>query len=533
MSAELLQCPHCEAIFRIPAGTERIGHVRCGNCAGIFLGDEHGARSMAQPGDEPPRADDLPATEPTALMRPDIDAEIVATPEPTDPPNQATTGEWEPTLDLSDEAADLFIDNHFGSPQDSVDAVVEEFPEAEDGELPGLEETIVMRAPVLPPDVAHTTSGVDTPEHEAAAPDTNETEPDDPQEIAADSLFDDDLLADVLADLPDAEATLTLTDPLLDQAEDSIESIDLSALGGEPTDVPEPPQRDAPDTEETALETAAPEPQTVDTAMPDDAVTEELDAAPFDLPPDTEEPPGSEATVQLSAQEMATIRAETHEQHAEPPHESDSSGQESLEPALDPAATVTADPQADTEAEPEATDAIGPAGPTTAAQDTLPPVSPGIGALLGWSVCTLALLTLLAGQALYAYRGTLQDDPAYRPYLETLCGLLGCELPPLRDLANIAIFGRHVETHPTREGSLLVNASIVNHAPFAQPYPQVLLRFSDAHGAPYAERVFAPQEYLRGPLADPDRFVSEVPVKLSLELIDPGPGAVRYDFKFL
>ena len=512
MTAELLQCPHCTAVFRIPAGAERIGHVRCGNCAGVFIGDDY---SLPPP--TPRQSDDAAPGSQTA------DASASPEDATTEPSAEAPGGlplaeansEEPQTLDLSQEASDFFLDNQIAAGMGAPDDF--DVP-LDDPDLPGLEETLVMRVAQNP-----ATPGANSSDDaESAARDTDDA-------LSAEEGIDDALLADMLSDLPDAEATLALGDPLLDDVEDSVESIDLSPFGdvsGEWQAAAEE-SLGAPDTMPPDATQPPEEPGTAPLDGLEDDLTEQL---ALTTGPDDDEAALSEPTIDLSREEMATLELPITPTAAdEGPAETGQTGPEQMTaapPLVDP--TVTDDQAAHPQEHAPGSTRQADAAPT----DELPPLRGG-GAVIGWSVAALLLLGLLGVQAVYAFRGDLQARPAYRPYVSQLCGVLGCELPPLRDLSQIAIFGRHVESHPSYSGALLVNATIVNRAPFSQPYPDILLRFSDAQGAPYAERVFTPDEYLRAPLVDPDRFASEVPVKLVLELLDPGPGAVRYDFKFL
>ena len=441
------------------------------------------------------------------------------------------------TLDFSDEASEFFLDTNTSAADSDYLDIEAQFAEL-DAQSP--EETVLLEDP------EDSTERQDS----TIAAQTNEDFSDhDIDALSAEEGIDDDLLADILADLPDAEATLALDDPLLEESEDSVESIDLATLDGTENEPFPPANSDrAPDPDGTPLtpEEDIGAPQTVEASptLPLDAPEDDASdiLAPDQATAATLTEP-SESTIELSQEEIATLQLPA----ADLPLPLAAPGEPEAPVPPDDAMAPLDDPPSQTdafEARDEITDGATQPGPLSepsapdvgqrdmATSEELPPVRSGV-AMIGWSAAALLLLALLGIQGIYAFRDELQAKPAYRPYVEKLCALLGCELPPLRDLSRIKIFGRHVESHPNHGGALLVNASIVNQAAFSQPYPDILLRFSDAQGATYAERVFSPAEYLRGPVVDPDRFTSEVPVKFSLELLDPGPGAVRYDFKFL
>src|SRR5690606_32132272 len=116
----------------------------------------------------------------------------------------------------------------------------------------------------------------------------------------------------------------------------------------------------------------------------------------------------------------------------------------------------------------------------------------------------------------------------YRGYYQTACNLLGCTLPQRIDTRLIRSSNLVVREHPDQPGALLIDAIIKNHAGFDQPFPSLRLNFSDIDNQPVASRLFAPEEYLRGELAGTRIMPANQPVRLSLEIADPGAHAVNY-----
>lgn len=150
------------------------------------------------------------------------------------------------------------------------------------------------------------------------------------------------------------------------------------------------------------------------------------------------------------------------------------------------------------------------------------------GGMLGWSALILLLVAAMVGQYAYVMREELARFPRLRPWIESLCSVAGCELPPLRDVARIRILDKHVALHPTSAGILLVKAVLVNDTGFWQPYPQIRFNFLDPVGDSRASRWFAPDEYLA------DSRLTEVaagmppqePVSIRLELQGMGAAAI-------
>lgn len=139
----------------------------------------------------------------------------------------------------------------------------------------------------------------------------------------------------------------------------------------------------------------------------------------------------------------------------------------------------------------------------------------------------LALVALLAQVAWLQFDRWNRTEP-YRSLYGAVCPLLGCELPDLVDRSRIRAYNLVVRNHPDQQGALVVDAILLNTARFDQPFPDLVLEFSDLNGNTVAARQFTPGEYLSGELAGRTRMPANQPVHLTLELVDPGPKAVNY-----
>lgn len=155
---------------------------------------------------------------------------------------------------------------------------------------------------------------------------------------------------------------------------------------------------------------------------------------------------------------------------------------------------------------------------------------------LGTLVLTLLILTSISGLFLqYAYynRNNLVKITELRPWLETMCQQINCTLPPPRDRKKITLSSKNIFSHPNVEGALMVSASIINQADFAQTYPIIELRFENVRGKTIAGRRFNAVEYLGIPEDQISQMQPDVPVNINLEIKDPGNNMVSYEFSFL
>lgn len=155
------------------------------------------------------------------------------------------------------------------------------------------------------------------------------------------------------------------------------------------------------------------------------------------------------------------------------------------------------------------------------------------GSDIFWGTLSAVFLLALLGQYMAAHIDTLARDPAWRGMYEVACGAVGCALPGDSDVRRIQGANLVVRSHPAAGNALVVDAVIYNRASFEQPFPRIELAFSDTQGTPVAGRVFAPEEYLKGELAETRVMPVDTPIHLSLEILDPGPDAVNYELRFL
>lgn len=149
-----------------------------------------------------------------------------------------------------------------------------------------------------------------------------------------------------------------------------------------------------------------------------------------------------------------------------------------------------------------------------------------------WSIGIIALLLVFVLQYGYFMRDDLVKYAQLRPWLEHMCRLLDCRVPPRRDLSQFTILDRQVIEDPDEPGALLVDVTIENNASFAQPYPILQLTLSDMNGRVVARGHFTHRQYLIHKPALDDMPPGK-PVKAHLEIVDPSKNATNFEFSFL
>lgn len=134
-----------------------------------------------------------------------------------------------------------------------------------------------------------------------------------------------------------------------------------------------------------------------------------------------------------------------------------------------------------------------------------------------WSAGLIVALFLLGAQFFYFEHRHLVHNPSLRPWLERLCSTLHCQLPAYHNTGELAILHSALQLRADRNYRL--QAALVNHAAFAQHYPQLKLSLTDLHGEPFAARIFAPQEYL--PQASQTLLAAGAAVEIDIDIAAP------------
>ncbi|QEY18543.1 DUF3426 domain-containing protein [Cellvibrio sp. KY-GH-1] len=139
----------------------------------------------------------------------------------------------------------------------------------------------------------------------------------------------------------------------------------------------------------------------------------------------------------------------------------------------------------------------------------------------------LALIGLIVQLGWFKFEYFSRVEP-YRTAYTFLCPYFKCQVPPLVDTRQISAFNLVVREHPETQSALAVDVMIMNNAPFDQPYPDLVLVFTDIDDNEVASRRFPPKEYLGGEAAGSSYMPQKQPVHLTLDLVDPGEKAVNY-----
>ena len=153
-----------------------------------------------------------------------------------------------------------------------------------------------------------------------------------------------------------------------------------------------------------------------------------------------------------------------------------------------------------------------------------------ISAGMGFGLILMSLL--LVGQYFYFHRNEYAGNPTLSTLLTTACEWLNCSIEPFRDVDQIDLISRNIYSHPNVSHALVITATLANQAPLPQPYPLIQVSLTNLQGQTMAARRFQPNEYLNQPHIPDTMMQPGKPIHVSLEVADPGGGALAFEFEF-
>jgi len=150
-----------------------------------------------------------------------------------------------------------------------------------------------------------------------------------------------------------------------------------------------------------------------------------------------------------------------------------------------------------------------------------------------WLLLIFASVLLVSVVALSRsdFRVFLYNQPMTRAVAQAVCGVFPCTVPPRVNLGAIKAVSRSVASHPSAENALTVSVVLRNDADFAQPFPELIVRFTNRTGRLVASRRFAPNEYLDAWHPSDKMSISQI-VPIRLDVTDPGENASSFELDF-
>ncbi len=141
-----------------------------------------------------------------------------------------------------------------------------------------------------------------------------------------------------------------------------------------------------------------------------------------------------------------------------------------------------------------------------------------------WTLGSVALLLVLAGQALHHWREPLSRHPTLGPAVVSLYATLGMPFAPELNLEAYTVAQGRVDA-ANEAGALRVSAVITNRTNAAQTQPMLQVTLEDRYGAPIGRRAFRPDEYSNAPHMP---LPAHSELAAVVEVADPGNEAVGF-----
>lgn len=143
-------------------------------------------------------------------------------------------------------------------------------------------------------------------------------------------------------------------------------------------------------------------------------------------------------------------------------------------------------------------------------------------------VFIVLLMAILTAQLAWVQRDTYAKMDQWRSLYQSACDVLGCTLPAQEDIDLVRISNVLIRDHKVLDEVKLLDAVLTNRAAFRQPFPLLILQYTDVNGDLVADQSFTPEQYLRGELTGTRLMPVNTRIYVSLPIRDPGTRAINY-----
>ena len=145
-----------------------------------------------------------------------------------------------------------------------------------------------------------------------------------------------------------------------------------------------------------------------------------------------------------------------------------------------------------------------------------------------WVAATALLALVLVAQMVHSERNALVRNAAVGPLLAGAYSLLGLSPLAPTDLSAYELRQWGASSDPREANRLMLRASIINRATYAQPFPLLRLTLQDRYGSTLGERDIGPADYLPGTGA-PSLLGPGERADALIRIVDPGTEAVGFE----
>ena len=138
-----------------------------------------------------------------------------------------------------------------------------------------------------------------------------------------------------------------------------------------------------------------------------------------------------------------------------------------------------------------------------------------------WTAFALSvfLLLVLLGQSVYFLRTDIAAlYPQTKPLLTQACQILKCTVPLPQQIDLLTIDDSDMQEHLTYQNVLIFSSTLINHANFAQAYPNIELTLTNTDDEPVLRRTFKAADYLQSPTSAAVGIAAKEEMRIKLQL---------------
>ena len=148
--------------------------------------------------------------------------------------------------------------------------------------------------------------------------------------------------------------------------------------------------------------------------------------------------------------------------------------------------------------------------------------------VIGAGLC-LALLLALGLHWLLAHPDQFKDHPRWGAAYRLACHVRACQQTlSANDYQTQSL---RIISHPEQPSTLRLEAVIINRTQRQLPFPTIEVQFNNIEKQPLTRYSLNAAEYLNGELQGAEYFAPATPVRVSVDIPDPGATAVNYSIK--
>ncbi|HQN64886.1 MAG TPA: zinc-ribbon and DUF3426 domain-containing protein [Methylophilus sp.] len=117
-----------------------------------------------------------------------------------------------------------------------------------------------------------------------------------------------------------------------------------------------------------------------------------------------------------------------------------------------------------------------------------------------WGIYLFGLLLVLSAcmQSIYFMRTSIAaTHPQFKPFLVNACSILHCKVELPKNLDLLLIDDSDMQEDETYQSVINFSSTLINHAQFAQAYPNIELTLTDLHDEPVIRKLLKPSQYLK------------------------------------